>query len=774
MPLHLHVGPPASGKTHSLLELAANTSSPLHALWWVGLPHQRERTQYRAATALARDNHTRALPRFEFLTLQQLLYRLIETHDDIPPPLAAPGLQLAHAAIAVQRAFARPPSPGEAHLYLHGIRDVKRAHLAPNELPDTPTGTQLARVIHQYEAVRAGRWADYEDYRLRALELLANPNQHQPSRTIIIDGFLEFPPADLRLIEALAKRTATHLTLEHDIPTLQRDTTTHYQPRAPRQRQHYRHSNPLEETRWVLRAIKRDLHARISPHELAIIAPPEAHHAFEALAETYGVPLRSSRPPTLAQTRAGRLLQRLLAFTHDLGPDALRAIPQLAPLARALSERNLHGSEAAERVATTLGLHEPLTRWREHLALPTRTEQANAWITRALDTLEELDPELPHHQDWGELREQLRLRGGEASQIDLQRLATWWPLLLEQYSDPSERPHGVALLEPDAATGLQYQRTYLVRASVGAYEHAITEDYFVSDDERVPRDPRQHGLPKRVSDRSDRLAAHLLERAHTLIISYPAADQDAPLENDPRLLTQQTTDAPPLPAGNTHETRTTLTPPPPRDMRVRIDPHTNVRLRDLQRLHDTRRGFRAHFERLTRDRHQTPPWLELIGALTHATRLTNTRLTALQRDYPNHARWLTQHQQRLKRLALGVRIPHPSGAHALVHGLRRHHNTLEMTHFTASDSDPDSLRERLSKDWERRQAAHALENAFALPITAVAWPIGGEPLTLGELHVKDEPRAIENAMQRYRAGDAHPNNGFHCRTCPLTRLCPTN
>ncbi len=775
MPLNLHVGPSASGKTHALLAIAAHAASPLHGVWWIGLPHQRERTQHRIARALARDQQTRAIPRFEYLTLQQLLYRLIETHHHVPPPLAGPGLQLAHTAIAAQRALGRPPSPGEAHLYLHAIRDAKRADLNPEQLPNTPTATQLQHVYREYEAVRAQRWADYEDYRRHAHTLLQQP-QRARLPSLIIDGFLEHPPADLRLIHALAQHTNVHLALEHQPPGLPHDTLTSYPQHPQRTRHTYQHPNPIEETRWVLRALKRDLHQHVPPHELAIIAPPNAHHAFTALAPSYGVPLRSSRPPSLADSRAGRLLQRLLALTHDLGPDALRAIPNLAPLARALAERGLHGNDAAERIAEQTGLRDELQRWRAHLALPNQQRHASSWITRVLDTLETLDPELPRHPNWGEQREQLRLRGSEASQIDLTRLATWWPLLLAQYNDPSERPEGIALLEPDAATGAQYQRAYLTRASVGQYEHAASEDHFLSEDERAPRNVREHGLPQRVSNRSDQLAQHLLQRAQTLIISYPSADQDVPLESDPRLINHhELRDAPQLPAGNASETRTNTTPHTT-TTRLQPDPNSSVRLRTLQRYHESGCGFRAHFENLLRP--SAPSWLQLIGALTRPNRLTPERLERLKHEHPNHATWLTQHAPHLTRLALGARVTHPAGAHALVHGLQRHPGTLELITFAPNDSDPDpnAQHKRLNTSWEHRHAHATLSHAFALPTRAVIWPIGRDPITLDPPNTtrEREPRALNDTLTRYRQGDATPNPGFHCRTCPLAPSCPSH
>jgi hypothetical protein len=772
MPLTLHLGPPASGKTTALLDLAANASSTLVGVWWVGLPHQRERTQARVARALAHEGETRALPRYEFLTLQQLLYRLIERGGDIPPPLASPGLQLAHAAIAVQRTFERPPSPGEAHLYLHAIRDAKRADLAPEELPDSPAAHDLARVYRAYESVRAGKWADFEDYRQRAHALLRSATPPKVP-LVILDGFLDLPPADLRLIEALARHARVHLALERDVPTLGRAHAIRYPAPPARARRSVRLPNPLEETRWVLSSVKRDLHEGVSPHELAIIAPPAEHHAFEALAPSFGIPLRSSRAPTLADTRAGRLLARLLALAHDASPEALRAVPTLAPLARALAERDLHGSEAAERVADELALRAELDAWRERLALPSDPAAAAGYVERVLDTVVALDPELAHDPAWGERREQLRVRGGEASTIDLARLPTWWPLLLGQYHDPSERPEGVALLEPDAATGVRFERAYLTRASAQSYAHAVTEDYFVSEDERQPRDPRATGLPQRVSDRSAWLAAHLLERAEHLTVSAPAADQDVPLESDPRLIDEATLEeALALPAGRALEAHAPAPAIPRGSWRVSAD-DARPRLGVLQRLANDRCGFRAHFEALARPSGDAPAWLKLIGALTKLDRLTPKRQAALERDFPAYAPWIARHAAAFARMTFGVRLPHPSGAVALVHALHRERGRLVLTKFLPADTELDAKaqQKKLAEDWERRAALSALALAFASPVSAQVWPIGGEPLALDAPSARD-PEGVEEALARYREGDAAPAPGFHCRHCPIARACP--
>lgn len=772
MPLHVHVGPPASGKTTALLELATNTSSPHHTTWWIGLPHQRERTQHRLANTLAREHETRVHPRLEYLTLQQLLYRLIETSDHVPAPLASPGLQLAHTAIATQRAHQHPPTPGEAHLYLHAIRDAKRANLTPDTLPNTPHARDLARVWREYDRTRHG-WADYEDYRQTLHAILNEPNPITNDLTLIIDGFLEHQSADLRLIHALAQHTTTHLTLERDHPTLERLTTTTYTPHAPhhRTRHEHQHPNPIEETRWVLRAIKRDLHHGTPQHQIAIIAPPDQHPTILAFAPHYGIPLRPNRPPTLADTRAGRLLQRLLNCTHDLTSDALRAIPNLAPLARAMSEHNLHGTHAAERLARDLNLQHELQHWRERLTPPTTQHAAPAFITHALDTIERLDPDLTRDPSWPELREHLKLRGNEASNVDLTRLHTWWPLLLQQYPDPRERERGIDLLEPDAATGLQYERAYLTHATSGAYEHASTEDYFISEDERVPRDVREHGLPKRISDRSERLAQHLQHRAQHLTITHHAADQSSPTNPDTRL-TARAAPATPLPAGTPHETRRT-TPPSTRDHRIRVPRDARPRIRDLHTLHDTRCGFRAHYAHALRTTTAPPTWLTLIGSLTSAQRITPSIHASLQRDHPTHTTWLQQHQHDLSTLALGVRLTHPSGATSLTHGVRLTSDGIELTRFTSPDTNIGTLHERISNDWENAYALHALARAFARPTHARAWPIGRDPIPLGRIDGRD-PTHLPNTLNAYHAGDTRPQPGYHCGMCPIKPQCPAH
>lgn|SRR5690606_2331649 len=93
MPLHLIIGPAGSGKTRILMGLAHKiTQEQRQLLYWVGLPHQRERTLSRLAKV-------GTLLGNQFVTLQQLYYHLLEDHPDVKL-LAGPGLQLAHLAFA--------------------------------------------------------------------------------------------------------------------------------------------------------------------------------------------------------------------------------------------------------------------------------------------------------------------------------------------------------------------------------------------------------------------------------------------------------------------------------------------------------------------------------------------------------------------------------------------------------------------------------------------------------------------------------------------------
>lgn len=144
-------------------------------------------------------------------------------------------------------------APGEARLFARAIAELKRYGISPFALPKEGEAGRLRRVYRLYERLKAGS-LDYDDFRHRALKA---PLRLFPwPDLVVVDGFREVGPLDLRFLRRLSERVPVLLTLE----VLPEGCTPHRVLEArPVARRVFRLANPVEEARYLLRALKRAL-----------------------------------------------------------------------------------------------------------------------------------------------------------------------------------------------------------------------------------------------------------------------------------------------------------------------------------------------------------------------------------------------------------------------------------------------------------------------------------------------------------------------------------
>ena len=240
MSFHLLVAPPGSGKTTRLLERARDLSARGRRVWWVGLPSQRSYV-YRRATAAG------AVLGLEFLSSQQVYYRLLAHALRLRPLVVGTG-RLAMVGEALLELRQEPPGPGEARLFAQAIAEAKRYGLTPADLPGSDGEVERLRGIYRsYERIKGDRW-DYDDFRSEALKLVERlPGEIEPD-AVMVDGFRELGPLELRLFRALGQRAEVRVALPDAPPGETPDETL--TARAEERIECYRAPNPIVEARW--------------------------------------------------------------------------------------------------------------------------------------------------------------------------------------------------------------------------------------------------------------------------------------------------------------------------------------------------------------------------------------------------------------------------------------------------------------------------------------------------------------------------------------------
>lgn len=771
--MHLIVGPPASGKTARLLEVAREPLRERKRVWWVSLPAQRAYV-YRRATEVG------AVLGLEVLSFQQLYYRVLAASFGLKPILTGPG-RVALAGEALMGGEVSPtrlqenplPSPGEARLFARAIAEAKRNGVLPSEiLPTSPEARRLSHIYARYEELKAawGRW-DYDDFRTAALELLDSGGARLEADLIVVDGFRELSALELRVLQKLAERLPVWVSLPETPPgftareTLtQRATQTHI----------YHAPNPVAEARWILRSLKKDLAGGTSPLELAVVAPESRIPALLILAGEYGVPLVDQTAGTAAETSEGRLLLELLELPDYPTPSRLLAIPDLAALGRAALERSLVGREAIARLAATMGITEVWTAWLERLE---PGSDALRWAAELLDAL----PEVRHSPRRATLMERAREAHRIASGPEFR---PWWSALLSETYEPHRPPGGIALLTPNLASGGRWKKLYLSYAVEGAYGTGEREDYFVPEELRAtledvlirPQALIDKGgrgtLPKRFLGRDRLLFTELRTRAEETVITCPEASQEGPLEPEPALVGNAVA-LPDLPPASALET----------SLAVRYQAALGkvnlgtATLESLRRFEECSLKFWA--EKFSVEQTETEWWHSLVRELRKAEKLVPARLETLCHRFPQAEGWLRGQYPRLGELSLGFRLE-GAGLSAHLDGVLRKSGEAHVYRFLEPGCEDAEDRIRRNR-WSERWAAAYLLSAFAGRITKVhlwAWPILGEPaLVYGKPvdrvwgMLKSLTDQAKEVNTRFQTGLVEPKPGFHCRACRVRDVC---
>ncbi len=768
--MNLLIAPPGGGKTTHLLRRAREAAAEGKRVWWVGLPSQRSYV-YRRLTEGG------AILGVEFLSSQQVYYRLLAHALKLKPLLVGTG-RLALVGEALSQLRGELPAPGEARLFAQAVAEAKRYGLGYRDIRGKDEeGRRFREVFRVYEALKGERW-DYDDFRTEALRHAKTMTRAPEADLLIVDGFREIGPLELRIHQALSRHAEVWLSLP-EAPPGHRPTLT-LEPRTGAAVLVYKSPNPVSEARWVLRALKGDLSSGLTPLDLAVILPERQVKAFLALADEYGVPMMDETPKALADSLAGRLLLSLLELADYPTPSRLLAIPDLSPLANAALTRGIAGPGVMNSLADELGLG---GQWRKWLALLEAPGDELAWAENLLDTsLPELrgdllsDARLP----WAQFRAQALQRAKEASTLAKgSSFRKWWAALLQE-TQVFERPRGgVALLTDKLASGRRFRKAYLMHAVEGAYSAREREDYFIPEEDREGLERvflNAGGLPKRFLGRDGALYAELLERADELVVSYAEADQGGPLTPEPELTLGISQAAPRLLAASRLELAT----------EARYQAGTEPLLLGSPNLERLRRyddcAFRLWAEsRLPQE--AKPWWQELLSELRAYPRLNEARLEVLQETYREAAPWLGNHGERLLALQFGVRLPEDGdGPRAYLDAVSRHADEVTLYRFTGpgrvSEGEAGGY---IDGRWNELCAAGHLLERYASRISRVSvlvWPVLGEPIPAYDGGVTYLWRRIANRQEkaraaylRYQQGEVRPNPGFRCRACGVSDLC---
>jgi ATP-dependent helicase/nuclease subunit B len=773
--MQLLVAPPASGKTSYLLNLARTIASQGKRVWWVGLPSQRSYV-YRRATEAG------AVLGLEFLSSQQVYYRLLANALKLKPLIVGTG-RLALVGEALLNLRQELPSPGEARLFATAIAEAKRFGVTHKGIYASDTESQRLRDIFRiYESIKGERW-DYDDFRSEALKLAEALEKKPEADLIIVDGFREIGPLELRIYQALSNHTEVWVSLPEAPPETVSSKVTlleHPQTTHTYQTKFYRSPNPVTEARWVLRSLKKDLAEGAEPLELAVILPEREIKAFLALADEYGVPMMDETPKALADTLAGSVLLDLLELPDYPTASRLLAIPELNNLANAALTKGVAGLEAINVLATTLDDDQPWKKWLGLLKVP---DNELEWAESLLEsTIPNIRKEVTEGLRWNEFKKHALQRAKEASTLAKgANFRAWWAALLQETFLFDAPKGGVALLTQNLASGRRFKKAYLTRVTEGAYTVGEGEDYFIPEEERVMLKAsfEKLGMPKRFLGRDRALYAELLTRADEIIVTYPEADQGGPLVPEVGIVDMKRVERlPTLPAASRLELASEAS------YKAAVVKLTlgHISLQKLQRYSEC--AFRYWAEERLPTNDELPWWREMLDEMRSYKKLNAARLEVLKTNYPQAATWLENNIEKLSALEFGVSLPEESnGFSAYIDAAARSEREISFYRFVQPSmfSDQSDAAKYIDGRWNELWAAGYMLERYKGRVTKVniyIWNVLGSALevysggiTYTWRRIQTKNQKISEAFSRFSSGEVTAKHGYYCRECRVFDVC---
>ncbi len=733
------VGPPASGRTTLVLEGALEVLKGRGRVLWVGLPHQRAYV-YRLL------GERGAFLGLEFLSLQALYYRVLAEAGWLKPLLPGAG-RVALVGEALRELTGSGVSPGEARLFARAIAELKRSGLSPFALPKEGEAGRLRRVYFVYERLKRGS-LDYDDFRHLALKapLRLFPEPH----LVVVDGFRELGPLDLRFLRRLAHRVPVLLTLEV-LP----EGLTPWKELSPRplRREVWALANPVEEARHLLRALKRALAPRdlggegLRPEEVLIVAPEDRIPGLLLLKEEYGLPLEDGRERSLADTEEGERVLALLS-PYPTGRDLLAL--GFSALGRKALRLGLAGEEAIGLLAEREGL---LEEWRAFLALRAPGRDLLAWGEEVLERIgvKAKEPFLSR----------LRL----ALRVDRADPLAWWRSLLLDETLPPEVGKGIPVLPPLRATGVRARRAYVLEWVAGRYTLGEREDYFLLEELRERG--LLKGLKRRLRGLDPLFQEEVASRGEEVVLLYPRVGPSGPLE--------------PLAQGKRPE-------PLPPSSRLEALPHTPFRplppsggggvpsVETLRRLWEC--PFRTYMERFPLGEAGFPLGKPLEEGLWGWSLLAQGEEGL--RGHPEVGPWLERHRAHLEGMRFFV-LWEREGYRLRLDGVRREGKAVHLYRMLPAGAAPEWDTRKRWTEWKAIE--ELLEGRFKPRVEEVhlwAWPWLGDPFPYrGRPFRKGDrlrpleairPR-LEEARALWQQGLFPPRPGNHCHRCDFKDIC---
>lgn len=816
--MQILLGPPGSGKTTELLGRVLERTNPSNGglgkrVWWVGLPHQRPHVMRRlteqAPVAMG----------VEFMSTQQLYMRLLTVNGIAYPPM--PNTErIAVVGRAIALSDDQPiPGPGEANLYAAAIAEAKRHNLGPGDVDvgelKTPEGyrevfggtvdalerahafpatvERFRETFKRYEILKheLGKF-DYDDYRIHARHILDTLDEVKVEPDmIVVDGFRTFTPLELSIFAALSKHVevivaCNRLPDGYDASeTLEARDATVVTHQA---------DNPIDELRFTLRSIKKDVADGIDPLEVALIAPERDHPFILTLAREYGVPLMPASSKSLSRTAPGSLMMDLLTYQDAPNPSKLERLPGLAELAITTRREGLTGLMGVEFIAERLGVLDLYRSWLERLEAPDRDpassetvtelrERVFRWAATLIEALPEIDPEACR-EGWDIFKEMLLLRAREATHLGFggQHYRRWLISLIRDTPVPTINNGAVALLSANQASGVQFQRAYVTNAIVGAYTLREREDFFITEEWRGPDGELDYYLPKRFQGMDDLLYAELRSRAPEVTISFAAADQNAQYQPEP-LLTGDPAGAvslPVLPAASRVELLG-FTP---------FQADTTFPVEDLPRTVQALKSFMDCPVKYWGNKHlrddEPDWWRQVVRSLTqHQGEITQEILDDLKDEHPLVAPWIDENAHELLGYKFGVRMPKAAAAGemtAVVDAARFDKGGhVTIVHFVEPGkvNDGKEANRAIYDRWNELYATGVLfeqHQNVVKRVDIIVWPILGEPIQAytfrnlsGQAAAKLE--LVRSAVPALEEAKFIAKPGFYCRYCNFASVC---